>query len=95
MLPSAGSAVTSRDSVLAGSSPAGIPEDLTARISKIIGFKAPIALKISNEIIDQQDGKSMQDAVKMELGRLHEIFSTADALEGLSNIGRRVEFKGE
>ena len=36
----------------------------------------------------------MEEAVEMELGRLHDIFSTADALEGLSNIGRRVEFKG-
>jgi hypothetical protein len=36
----------------------------------------------------------MEEAVAIELGLLHDIFSTADALEGLSNIGRRVEFKG-
>jgi enoyl-CoA hydratase/3-hydroxyacyl-CoA dehydrogenase len=80
--------------LLAGEPPQGVAEELAAKASKVMGFKAPIALKLSNEIIDQQDGKSMEDAVQMELGRLHDIFSTADALEGLSNIGRRVEFKG-
>jgi enoyl-CoA hydratase/3-hydroxyacyl-CoA dehydrogenase len=75
--------------------PEGISEDLAARTAKIIGFKAPLALKMGNEIIDQQAGKSMEDAVKIELGRLNDIFSTADALEGLSSLGRkRPEFKG-
>jgi enoyl-CoA hydratase/3-hydroxyacyl-CoA dehydrogenase len=89
--------VCSADNVarlLAGDPPQGVPEEVAARASKIIGFKAPVALKLSNDIIDQQDGKSMEEAVEIELGRLHDIFSTADALEGLSNIGRRVEFKG-
>jgi len=89
--------VCSADNVarlLAGDPPQGVPPELAARVSKIIGFKAPVALKLSNDIIDQQDGKSMEEAVAIELGRLHDIFSTADALEGLSNIGRRVEFKG-
>jgi enoyl-CoA hydratase/3-hydroxyacyl-CoA dehydrogenase len=89
--------VCSADNVarlLAGDPPQGVPEEVAARASKIIGFKAPVALKLSNDIIDHQDGKSMEEAVEIELGRLHDIFSTADALEGLSNIGRRVEFKG-
>jgi enoyl-CoA hydratase/3-hydroxyacyl-CoA dehydrogenase len=81
--------------LLSGDVPQGIPDDLAARTAKTIGFKAPIALKISNEIIDQQVGKSMQEAVEIELGRLNEIFSTADALEGLSSLGRkRPEYKG-
>jgi len=81
--------------LFSGEVPQGVPEDLAARISKFIGFKAPIALKISNEIIDQQVGKSMEEAVEIELGRLNDIFSTADALEGLSSVGRRrPEFKG-
>jgi hypothetical protein len=37
----------------------------------------------------------MRDAVEIELERLKDIFSTADALEGLSSVGRRrPEFKG-
>jgi len=81
--------------LLSGNPPQGIPEDLAARTAKIIGFKAPLALKLSNEIMDQQVGKSMEEAVEIELGRLNDIFSTADALEGLSSVGRRrPEFKG-
>ena len=80
--------------LLAGDLPQGVSEELAAKVVKVIGYKAPVALKLSNDIIDRQDGKSMEEAVEIELGRLHDIFSTADALEGLSNIGRRVEFKG-
>ena len=36
----------------------------------------------------------MVDAIEIELGRLNEIFSTADALEGLSNVGKKTQFKG-
>jgi enoyl-CoA hydratase/3-hydroxyacyl-CoA dehydrogenase len=83
------------DRLLSGDPPQGVSEDLAARTAKVIGFKAPLALKIGNEIIDQQVGKSMEEAVEIELGRLNEIFSTADALEGLSSVGRkRPEFKG-
>ncbi len=81
--------------LLAGEAPVDVPDDLAARTAKIVGFKAPLALKISAEIIDQQAGKPMADAVEVELGRLNEIFSTADALEGLSSLGRkRPEYKG-
>jgi hypothetical protein len=37
----------------------------------------------------------MAEAVEIELGRLQEIFSTADALEGLTSMGRkRPEYRG-
>jgi len=81
--------------LLNGDAPDGVPEDIAAKTAKIVGFKAPLALKVANEIVDQQKGKSMSEAVEIELGRLQEIFSTADALEGLSSLGRkRPEFKG-
>jgi enoyl-CoA hydratase / 3-hydroxyacyl-CoA dehydrogenase len=80
--------------LLAGDPPQGVSEELAEKVCKTVGFKAPLALKLSNEIINQQEGKSIEDAVGIELGRLHDIFSTNDALLGLSNIGRRVEFKG-
>jgi len=81
--------------MFSGNPPQGVADDLADKIAKVIGFKAPLALKICNEIIDQQAGKTMEEAVEIELGRLHEIFSTADALEGLSSLGRkRPEFKG-
>jgi hypothetical protein len=40
-------------------------------------------------------GKSMTEAVEIELGRLTDSFSTADALEGLSSLGRKKpQYKG-
>ncbi len=81
--------------LLSGKPPEGVSEEFASKTAKIVGFKAPVALKLANEIIDQQVGKSMEEAVEIELGRLNDIFSTADALEGLSSLGRkRPEFKG-
>jgi enoyl-CoA hydratase/3-hydroxyacyl-CoA dehydrogenase len=81
--------------LLAGEMPGGMSEEIAAKTAKLIGYKAPIALKQANEIIDQQVGKSMTEAVEIELGRLTDIFSTADALEGLSTVGRKKpEYKG-
>ena len=83
------------DRLLAGKQPEGIPDDLAAKTAKIIGYKAPLALKIANEIIDQQIGKSISEAVEIELDRAKDIFSTEDALEGLSSLGRKKpEYKG-
>ena len=80
--------------LLAGNTPEGVPEDLAAKVTKFISYKAPVAIRIANEIIDQQVDMSMEEAIELELDRLKDIFSTEDALLGLSNIGRRVEFKG-
>ena len=75
--------------LFSGKAPAGVPDELAARMLKIIGFKAPLALKIADEIIEQQAGLPIEDAVEVELGRLDEIFSTADAREGLSSSMER------
>ena len=81
--------------LLAGKLPAGVPEEIASKTVKRMSYRAPIALKLANEIIDQQVGKSMTEAVEIELGRLNDIFSTADALEGLSTVGRKKpEYKG-
>jgi enoyl-CoA hydratase/3-hydroxyacyl-CoA dehydrogenase len=81
--------------LLAGEPPEGVDEALANKSAKFVGYKAPLALKLVSEIIDLQMGKSMEEAVEIELGRLEEIFSTADALEGLSSLGRkRPEYRG-
>jgi enoyl-CoA hydratase/3-hydroxyacyl-CoA dehydrogenase len=82
--------------LLTGKQPEGVSAELAAKALKTIGYKAPVALKISNEIIDSQAGKPIPEAIEIELGRLQEIFSTSDALEGLSSLGRkRPEYKGK
>ena len=51
---------------------------------------------MANEVTEEQMGKSIEEAINVELGRLNEIFSTSDALEGLSSLGRkRPEYKGK
>jgi enoyl-CoA hydratase/3-hydroxyacyl-CoA dehydrogenase len=81
--------------LFSGKPPADVPEEIAAKTAKIISYKAPLALKMASEIIDEQAGKPVAEAVEIELGRLHESFSTADALEGLSSIGRKKpEYKG-
>ncbi len=83
------------DKLLAGQAPDSMDEALAAKTAKIVGFKAPLALKIANEIIDAQAAQSIAEGVETELGRLEEIFGSDDALEGLSSAGRkRPEFKG-
>ena len=81
--------------LLSGMPPAGATEEMAARTAKIIGNKAPVALKLVSDIIDQQVGKSISEAVDIEMEYLTQIFSTADALEGLSTMGRKKpDFKG-
>jgi enoyl-CoA hydratase/3-hydroxyacyl-CoA dehydrogenase len=75
--------------LLSGQLPQGVPDEIAAKTAKFVGYKAPLALKIANEIIDEQVGKSITEAVEIELSRLNDIFSTADALEGLSSFGRK------
>jgi enoyl-CoA hydratase/3-hydroxyacyl-CoA dehydrogenase len=81
--------------LLSGKTPSGAHAELAGKVAKTLGYKAPIALRIADEIVDQQAALPMRAAVEIELGRLQDIFSTADALEGLSSAGRRrPEFKG-
>jgi enoyl-CoA hydratase/3-hydroxyacyl-CoA dehydrogenase len=83
-------------SLLEGKAPGDAPGELTQKVTKALGFKAPMALRLADEIIDQQQGLSMTDAVEVELGRLTDIFSTADALEGLSTVGKsRPQYQGK
>ena len=82
--------------LLAGQTPEGVAGDIAAKAAKIIASKAPIALRLVNQIIDRQAGKSVPEAIEIELAHLGEIFSTADALEGLSHMGsKRPEFMGK
>ena len=73
--------------------------DLISVITKVAvqtegGFKQYLTRALRNgatpnEIIDAQTGRSIADGAEIELGRLREIFSTEDALEGLTAMGRK------
>jgi enoyl-CoA hydratase/3-hydroxyacyl-CoA dehydrogenase len=59
--------------------------------------KAPIALRLAEKLIDEGEGLAWEDALALELKHLRDVFSTKDAREGLSSLGRRTPpaFKGE
>jgi len=73
----------------------GIPalERAVAKVRR----KAPVALRLAERLIDEGEGLAWPDALALELRHLREIFSTADAREGLSSLGRKSApvFRGE
>jgi len=81
-------------SVLSGN---GELNELGKKISKTISYKAPLAIKLVNKIIDEGSRLDLKDGLELELGHLSEIFSTQDALEGLNSVAmkRRPTFKGK
>lgn len=79
-----------------GRAPEGSDETLAKKAARTVAMKAPLAIKTANEIIDRQVGQPFSEAAEIELGRLAEIFSTGDALEGLSSLGKRKpEYRGK
>jgi enoyl-CoA hydratase/3-hydroxyacyl-CoA dehydrogenase len=84
---------TNMKPLLMGQCPEGFDsEDKTiSRQLKNLKFAAPIALSMASDLIDVTATNSLQDGLNMELSKLHDIFATNDALEGLSALieGRR------
>ncbi len=71
------------------------PDPLKAKTAKTISFKAPLAVRLADRIIDEGFALPLAQGLQLELDHLVEIFSTEDALEGLTSLGRkRPEYKG-
>ncbi|MBL0065568.1 MAG: 3-hydroxyacyl-CoA dehydrogenase/enoyl-CoA hydratase family protein [Bacteroidetes bacterium] len=68
----------------------GIRKEDAEKICKTIKRKAPIALRIADHLIE---GVS-EDENDNELGHIREVFSTTDAMLGLSSIGKQIEYTG-
>jgi len=79
--------------LLQGQCPEGFDSEdkMVSRQLKNLKFTAPIALSMASDLIDATAKNSLQDGLDMELSKLHDIFATNDALEGLSALieGRR------
>ena len=71
--------------------------DLGQKISKTISYKAPLAIKFANKIIDEGFCLNLKEGLELELSYLPDIFSTKDALEGLKSVIKRQRpvFKGK
>jgi enoyl-CoA hydratase/3-hydroxyacyl-CoA dehydrogenase len=72
-------------------------DELGKKISKTISYKAPLAVKLANQIIDEGTRVDLQKGLELELSYLTEIFSTQDALEGLNSVAtkRKPVFQGK
>lgn len=73
---------------LAGKSPAGADPGLAKAIEGL-KKKAPLALKLANELVDEGLRVSLEEGLALELGRIPEIFKTDDAREGLAALLER------
>ena len=72
-------------------------EAIEVQMSKRVSYKAPIALRLANKIIEDGFTVSLEQGIQMELAFLPEIFSTKDAYEGLTSIlqKKRPVYKGQ
>jgi enoyl-CoA hydratase/3-hydroxyacyl-CoA dehydrogenase len=61
----------------------------SAKAMKRVGFKAPIALRLAGKLIESGASLPLDEGLAMELDHLEEIFSTKDAYEGLSTLGKK------
>ncbi|MEZ4307731.1 MAG: enoyl-CoA hydratase/isomerase family protein [Polyangiaceae bacterium] len=76
------------DALREGKADTGGDEGL-AKAMKRVAHKAPIALRLSQKLIDEGSRVSLAEGLAMELSHLHEIFGTRDAYEGLSTLGKK------
>lgn len=85
------------DSILNGNCPDGFDSEdkLVSRQMKSLSRTAPIALRMASELIDAAGKTNLAEGLSHELGKLEAIFSTDDALEGLSALieGRKPTYQ--
>ena len=81
--------------LLKGEKPQGVDPAFAEKLVEIVSKKAPVALRMANEMMDAQAKVSIKEAIEIELGGLYEIFGTEDALAGLQSPGRPPKFQGK
>jgi enoyl-CoA hydratase/3-hydroxyacyl-CoA dehydrogenase len=70
-------------------------EEWRQKTQKRLRGKAPIALKLALQLIDETAGLAIGEANALELQHLPDVFGSADALVGLKSIGKyQPEFTG-
>ena len=67
----------------------GEMDETAGKLAKSIGYKAPIAIKLANRIMEDGSKVSLEEGLRMELEHLPEIFATRDAYEGLNSVIKR------
>ena len=72
-----------------GATITGISDDEAVKVAKSFKRKAPVAMTLADQLISEAKGP------ESELRYLDQIFRTSDALLGLTNIGKQVEYQGK
>lgn len=72
---------------LVSSDPSGTDDRALSRGYKALKHKAPVALRLSDELIASGTTGPLGDGLALELSHLEEIFDTSDALTGLKSLG--------
>ncbi len=81
--------------LLKGEAPLEVDPAFGETLVKILAPKAPLALQMSNELMNAQTGISTNEAIKLELDRLYELFALEDVFAGLqSPPGRPPRYRG-
>ena len=72
-------------------------EKIVARQIKSLSFTAPIGLRMASDLIEATAKTDLKSGLQLELDGLNTIFSTKDALEGLSALieNRRPTYTNE
>jgi enoyl-CoA hydratase/3-hydroxyacyl-CoA dehydrogenase len=64
-------------------------DEALGKAMKRVSFKAPIALRLAGKLIESGAALPLEEGLALELAHLEEIFSTKDAYEGLSTLGKK------
>lgn len=67
----------------------GLETEELDKLRKVMSYKAPIAMQFAEQLIEEAKGPAS------ELEKLTAIFSTQDAMLGLSSIGQKVTYQGK
>lgn len=79
---------TEVEAIRSGSADTG-GNPLLDRALKRIATKAPLAVRIAADLIDRGANLPLDEALRLEMTHLEEIFATKDAYEGLTSLGKR------
>ena len=73
--------------LIAGEPVTNVGKEFAEKTAAVIAAKAPLALRAANELMDAQEKLPIEEAIRLEIGKLVYIFGTEDALAGLSSVG--------
>lgn len=82
--------------LLAGEHPAGLDAAFAEKMIGMLKAKAPLAVRMVDELMDAEEKVSVDEGIQLEIARLGDIFGTQDALTGLTaKRGVKIVYTGK